>query len=269
MIRSATILTAMSAIIALIAVAAFEVNAGVGKPTVSPIFGDDPTIYRASITTSGNKPTISFYGKFSGTTLEELRQITVEDLVGKYREGVDLEGKKMLVHLVMTMSVGGFNISPTSPFFTSECEHLSTTEGAFRCTIDLTEFDPNSAGLSPNGVREQFEDAAGGKAKFRFALITADGSSSWHMNLLTLLDASTDSDGDGVPNSFDNCPDTKNFDQEDSNSDGGGDECTEQTTLPEDNENNPSNNSNNNWVPQELGFNSSGGCSLIPEKIKR
>jgi len=264
MSRFRTIWVAVIAIV--IATHSFSARAGVGAPDVSPIFGNDLTIYRASITTSGNKPMISFYGKLVGTTIGDLRQITVDDLGDKYRDGVDLEGKKMLVHLVMTMSVGGFNISPTSPFFTSECEHLSTTEGAFRCTLDLTEFDPNSAGLSPNGVREQFENAAGGKAKFRFALITADGSSSWYMNLLTLLDASTDSDGDGVPNSFDNCPDTKNFDQIDDNGDGRGDDCTEHTTLPEDNENNPSNNSGDSWIPQELGFNSSGGCSLIPEK---
>ena len=257
----------MTLIVAFIAALALPARAGVGAPDVSPIFGDDSSIYRAAITTSDGQPHISFYGILSGTTLDELSQITVADLGDKYRDGVDLEGKKLLIHLVITVDVAHTSASSNSPFLTSECEHISVVDGAFRCSLDLAEFTDGGQGvegLSAEGVRNMFEARDRGSSRFRFALMTAEGDSTWHMSLITLLDASTDGDDDGVPDFYDNCPSTSNFDQIDSDDNGTGDECEEHAGLPEGNGNNPNNNSGNTWVPQDMGFNASGGCSMIP-----
>jgi hypothetical protein len=263
-------LTTIALMAAIIMGSALPARAGVGTPEVSPIFGSDRNIYRAAITTTNQKPTISFYGKLFDTSLEELRQITVDDLGDVSNRDVgDLEGKKLLIHLVVTMNVGPTTLSVNSPFLTSRCEELSITEGAYRCSLDLTEISGNNdfenvEGLSAQGVRNMFEARDKGSPRFRFAIKTADGDSTWNMSLITLLDASSDEDGDGVPSSYDNCPSTPNFDQIDSDIDGTGDECEEHATLPESGVDGGNNSSENTWAPQDMGFNSSGSCSMIP-----
>lgn len=168
-----------------------------------------------------------YYGKFVDGSYDNLQAIEIEnlkirdDLLEEFKKTFR-EGQKLAVsNLILfksSPSISEIRIESTA--FDTQCDHLPSSQKAFRCIVPL---DDQFLGMSEEDILEYFPDSS--TIKFRTAFVTNKKKNSGFRSMDVLHKNASDLDRDLVPDQFDNCPEIPNFDQADFDADGKGDAC--------------------------------------------
>jgi len=177
-------------------------------------------------------PIVIYYGVLSEGSYYDLPTIDTSELLeyrmnGCYAEEDALPDQNILVWKKYTYNNSGRERKcPISHLFAG-CEGLGAEGKTFRCVyvpVSLTdERDYTDANIED--VIDTLEGWEVWNLTFETGFGSQDNAETPFMSIRDMIDRADDSDGDSVPDDFDNCIGTANYEQIDRNGDGIGDEC--------------------------------------------